>query len=210
MRTYTLAAVTAAAMLATSGYADSAQPERMHPNPGSERAQFEAALKQPKTLGGAVVNPKYTTVDAIKHSNQHTTLTGAISAANLARLLYGPGPYTIFAPTNDAFSRLKPEELAALQANHKDLRKVLTYHVVPGRITSMDLLKNIKDGNGTATLTTLNGDHLRATLAPGGHVLLWDDYGNNAEITQADVTASNGLIYVVDKVLMPATDTAMR
>lgn len=168
------------------------------------------AQAQPVTLGGAPVNPKYTVVDAIKHSNMHTSFTGAISASKTAWLLYGPGPYTVFAPTNDAFSRLNPDTLAALQANHKDLRKVVTYHVVPGRITSADLVKDIGKGNGTATLTTLNGSRLRATLQPDGTVLLWDDEGNNAEITQADVPGSNGVVYVIDKVLIPATNVSMK
>jgi uncharacterized surface protein with fasciclin (FAS1) repeats len=200
----TLATLTAAALLAVSAHADTQQTDRAHPNPGSQQAKIEKAMQQPTQLGGAVVNPKYTIVDAIKHSNMHTSLTGGLQAAKLGTLLYGPGPYTVFAPTNDAFARMKPEDLAALQANHKDLRKVLTYHVVPGRINSVDLAKAITEGKGEATLTTVNGNRLRATMGPNNMILLWDDFGNNAEITQANVVGSNGVVHVLDKVLLPA------
>lgn len=201
MRTLTTYA-TALALAATVATAAVAQ---NHPNPGSQQARIEQALQQPTTLGGATVDPKYTILDAIKHSNLHTSLTNAVATTKLAHLLYGPGPYTIFAPTNHAFSQLNPDTLASLQNNHRDLRGVLTYHVVPGRLNSVDLVRAIERGKGEATITTLNSRHLRATMGPNNVILLWDQFGNNAEITQANVVGSNGIVHVIDKVMLPAT-----
>ena len=156
------------------------------------------------TVGGA---PMYATKDIIDNavnSKDHTTLVAAVKAAGLVDTLKGPGPFTVFAPTNEAFAALpagtvdtllKPENKAALT-------KVLTYHVVAGKMDAAALTKAIMAGGGKATLKTVSGGTLTATTA-GGKVMVTDESGDTAHVTIADVMQSNGVIHVVDSVLMP-------
>jgi uncharacterized surface protein with fasciclin (FAS1) repeats len=156
------------------------------------------------TVGGA---PMYATKDIIDNavnSKDHTTLVAAVKAAGLVETLKGPGPFTVFAPTNAAFaalpagtveSLLKPESKPALS-------KVLTYHVVAGRMDAAALKMAIAAGGGKATLKTVSGGTLTAT-ASGSAMTVMDESGGTANVTIADVTQSNGVIHVVDKVLLP-------
>ena len=156
------------------------------------------------TVGGA---PMYATKDIIDNavnSKDHTTLVAAVKAAGLVETLKGPGPFTVFAPTNAAFAALpagtvdtllKPENKAALT-------KVLTYHVVAGRMDATTLGKAIMAGGGNATLKTVSGGTLTA-MSAGGKVMVTDEGGGVANVTIADAIQSNGVIHVVDKVLLP-------
>ena len=156
------------------------------------------------TVGGA---PMYATKDIIDNavnSKDHTTLVAAVKAAGLVETLKGPGPFTVFAPTNAAFAALpagtvdtllKPESKPALT-------KVLTYHVVAGKMDAASIGKAITAGGGKAMLKTVSGGTLTASTA-GGKVMVMDESGGSATVTIADVTQSNGVIHVVDKVLLP-------
>lgn len=137
-------------------------------------------------------------------SKDHTTLVAAVKAADLVETLTGKGPFTVFAPTNAAFGKLpkgtvetllKPENKAKLQA-------VLTYHVVAGNIDSKALVAAIKKGNGKATVTTVQGGTLVATL-DGSNVIITDEKGNKAIVTAVDIYSSNGVIHVLDSVVLP-------
>ena len=148
--------------------------------------------------------PTKNIIENASNSKDHTTLVAAIKSAGLVETLSGPGPFTVFAPTNDAFGKLpkgtvdslmKPESKAALA-------KILTYHVVAGKMTAADLLKAIKDGKGKATLKTVQGETLTAQ-EKGGAIELVDAKGGMSRVTIADVIQSNGIIHVVDTVLMP-------
>jgi len=155
-------------------------------------------------VGGA---PMYADRDIVTNASaspEHTTLVSAVQAAGLVDTLKGPGPFTVFAPTNAAFEKLPAGTVDGLLAPDKkaDLTKVLTYHVVPGNIDAAALTQQIQAGGGTATLKTVEGESLTAK-ADGGTVTLTDAKGNVARVTTADVRQSNGVIHVIDTVLMP-------
>jgi uncharacterized surface protein with fasciclin (FAS1) repeats len=161
------------------------------------------AQKDPD-VGGAAMFPTKNIVENAVNSKDHTTLVAAVKAAGLVDTLEGAGPFTVFAPTNDAFAKL-PEGTVdtLLKPENKDqLVKILTYHVVAGRMTTKDLKREIKMGGGKATLKTVSGGTLTATWA-AGKIVLTDEKGGMATITIADVTQSNGDIQVVDSVLLP-------
>ena len=155
-------------------------------------------------VGGAAMYPSKTIVANAVNSKDHTTLVAAVKAAGLVDTLNGPGPFTVFAPTNAAFDKLPAGTVETLvkPENHDMLVKILTYHVVPGRITAADLMKMIRAGGGTATLTTVEGAPLTARMMDGGIVLV-DAKGGIAHVTQADVMQSNGVIHVTDAVSLP-------
>jgi uncharacterized surface protein with fasciclin (FAS1) repeats len=155
-------------------------------------------------VGGKEMYPTKNIVENAMNSSDHTTLVAAVKAAGLVKTLQGPGPFTVFAPTNEAFAKLpdgavdmllKPENKAKLAA-------VLTYHVVPGKVSAKDLGAAIMKGGGTAELTTVQGGKLTAEMA-GDKVILVDEKGGKSTVTIADVFQSNGVIHVVDTVLMP-------
>ncbi|HEY5030254.1 MAG TPA: fasciclin domain-containing protein [Candidatus Angelobacter sp.] len=163
-----------------------------------------AATKNPM-VGGQEMFPSKNIVQNAMNSADHTTLVAAVKAAGLVETLESAGPFTVFAPTNEAFAKLpagavdnllKPENLDAL-------KKVLTYHVVAGKLSASDLMKKIKEGNGTAELTTVEGGKLWATVHEGKHIMLKDEKGGTALVTIADVNQSNGVIHVIDSVAMP-------
>ena len=168
-------------------------------------AEANAAAAAPVMVGGAEMLPTATIVDNASKSADHTTLVAAVKAAGLAETLSGAGPFTVFAPTNAAFAKLPAGTVDGLlkPAAKVDLAKVLTYHVVPGTMTAENIAAAIKAGNGTATLTTVQGDKLTAT-ASGASVTLTDAKGGKSTVTQADVMQSNGVVHVVDTVLMPS------
>jgi uncharacterized surface protein with fasciclin (FAS1) repeats len=165
-----------------------------------------AALAKVPMVGGAPMYPTKTIVENAVNSKDHTTLVTAVKAAGLVDTLAGPGPFTVFAPTNAAFAKLPAGTVDSLvqPQNKATLTKVLTYHVVAGTYTAQDLTKMVKDGGGQATLKTVEGETL--TVLPGkkGKGLFVEDAkGNTAQVTIANVTQSNGVIHVVNAVLMP-------
>src|ERR1700743_363306 len=168
---------------------------------------FAAAPKanaQTKMVGGAAMYPTKNIIENAVNSADHKTLVAAVKAAGLVETLEGPGPFTVFAPTNEAFDKLPAGTVdTLLKPENKDqLTKVLTYHVVPGRLTEKDLKKQIKMGGGKATLKTVQGEPLTASWKDG-KLMLTDEKGGTAMVTIADVYQSNGVIQVIDSVLMP-------
>jgi len=167
-------------------------------------AGHDHAMAANPMVGGA---PMYATKDIIDNavaSKDHTTLVAAVKAAGLVDTLKGTGPFTVFAPTNAAFAALPKGTVEGLLKPEKkaDLTKVLTYHVVAGNLDSTALLARIKQGGGKAVLTTVQGETLTARQAGKG-ITVTDSKGGTAHVTIADVRQSNGVIHVVDKVLMP-------
>ena len=155
-------------------------------------------------VGGAAMLPARNIVENAVNSADHTTLVAAVKAAGLVETLASPGPFTVFAPTNAAFAKLpagtvdtltRPEQKAALT-------KILTYHVVSGNVSSSQLIRMIRAGRGKAELTTVSGGKLTARMNGRGVVLI-DELGGRARVTQADVVQSNGVIHVTDTVSMP-------
>ena len=163
------------------------------------------ASAQEKTVmvGGAAMYPSKDIIDNAVNSKDHTTLVAAVKAAGLVETLKGAGPFTVFAPTNAAFAKL-PErtvDTLLLPANKKMLSTVLTYHVVAGRHDAASLMTMARDGKGKAELKTVGGDSLFVVLK-GNTLSLQDGKGMNAAITTADVFQSNGVIHVIDTVVM--------
>ncbi len=155
-------------------------------------------------VGGAAMMADKDIIDNAMNSKDHTTLVAAVKAAGLVDTLKGPGPFTVFAPTNAAFDALPAGTVdTLLKPDMKaDLTKVLTYHVVPGNVDAAALTQQIQAGGGKAMLKTVQGEELIAK-ADGGKVTITDAKGNVANVTIADVRQSNGVIHVIDKVLMP-------
>ena len=155
-------------------------------------------------VGGAAMYPTKNIVENAVNSKDHTTLVAAVKAAGLVETLQSAGPFTVFAPTNEAFNMLPKGTVETLlkPENKSKLTAVLTYHVVAGKLSSMDLMKMVKDGNGKATLKTVEGENLYITMK-GKSLMVTDESGGMAKITIADVNQSNGMIHVIDKVLLP-------
>jgi uncharacterized surface protein with fasciclin (FAS1) repeats len=166
-----------------------------------------AAAQKAKTVmvGGAPMYPTKNIVENAVNSKDHTTLVAAVKAAGLVETLQGPGPFTVFAPTNEAFNALPAGTVETLvkPENKATLTKILTYHVVSGKMTSADLMKAIKAGSGSAKLTTVSGGTLTAMMKGPKTIELKDEKGGISTVTIADVMQSNGVIHVVNKVLMP-------
>ena len=162
-----------------------------------------AVAQQDPMVGGAAMYPTKNIVENAMNSSDHTTLVAAVKAAGLVETLEGPGPFTVFAPTNEAFNKLPAGTVDTLvkPENKEMLTKILTYHVVAGKMSSQDLAKAIKAGHGTATLKTVGGT-LKAGFQ-GKDIVLIDEKGGTARVTIADVNQSNGVIHVIDTVLMP-------
>ncbi|MDO8408936.1 MAG: fasciclin domain-containing protein [Phenylobacterium sp.] len=186
-----LAGASAIAMAFT--LAACSQPEEPAAPDAAPMATAEPAAMETNIVAGAQASP------------DHTTLVTAIQTAGLVETLSGPGPFTVFAPTNAAFEKLPAGTVDTLmQPDSKDmLTSVLTYHVVAGEMKAADLMAAIEAGGGTATLTTVEGDNLTATVVNGA-VQLTDARGGTAMVTATDLDQSNGVIHVVDTVLMPA------
>ena len=156
------------------------------------------------TVGGAPMYSSKNIVQNAVNSKDHTTLVAAVKAAGLVDTLQSPGPFTVFAPTNDAFAKLPAGTVDTLlkPENKKTLTNVLTYHVVPGRLTAKDLMEKIKAGKGKAMLKTVEGNEL--TFAEkDGKLWIWDAKGDTAQVTIRNVMQSNGVIHVIDTVLLP-------
>ena len=156
-------------------------------------------------VGGAAMYPTKNIVENAINSKDHTTLVAAVKAAGLVETLESAGPFTVFAPTNEAFNKLPAGTVETLvkPENKATLTKILTYHVVAGRMTSADLKKAIKAGKGKATLKTVSGGTLTAMMKGSKTIELKDEKGGISTVTIADVIQSNGVIHVVNTVLMP-------
>ncbi len=156
-------------------------------------------------VGGAAMYPTKNIVENAVNSKDHTTLVAAVKAAGLVETLESAGPFTVFAPTNEAFNKLPAGTVETLvkPENKATLTKILTYHVVAGRMTSADLKKAIKAGKGKATLKTVSGGTLTAMMKGSKAIELKDEKGGISTVTIADVMQSNGVIHVVNTVLMP-------
>ena len=159
-----------------------------------------------KMVGGAPMYPTKNIVENAVNSKDHTTLVAAVKAAGLVDTLAGPGPFTVFAPTNKAFGKLPAGTVDALvKPDMKDkLTAILTYHVVAGRYTAADLMKAVKAGGGQAELKTVEGEPLTVSMAGKG-LSVTDAKGDVARVTISNVMQSNGVIHVIDTVLMPAS-----
>jgi uncharacterized surface protein with fasciclin (FAS1) repeats len=164
------------------------------------------AMGSQKTVmvGGAAMYPNKNIVQNAVNSKDHTTLVAAVKAAGLVDTLSGPGPFTVFAPTNEAFDALPAGTVDTLvkPENKATLTKILTYHVVSGRYSAADLMALVAKGNGKASLTSVEGDPL-TVMQTGKTLSVTDAKGGVAQVTIADVMQSNGVIHVVNKVLMP-------
>ena len=167
------------------------------------------AFSQERTtlVGGAPMYPSKTIVENAVNSKDHTTLVAAVKAAGLVDTLSGKGPFTVFAPTNAAFEKLPKGTVETLvkPENKRMLTGILTYHVVPGKLSAADLAKQVKDGGGKAMLKTAAGGQLTVMDAGGGKLSVTDAKGGKSMVTIADVNQSNGVIHVVDTVLMPTS-----
>jgi uncharacterized surface protein with fasciclin (FAS1) repeats len=162
------------------------------------------ANAQTKMVGGAAMYPTKNIVENAVNSKDHTTLVAAVKAAGLVETLESAGPFTVFAPTNESFDKLPKGTVETLvkPENKTTLTKILTYHVVSGKWSAAQLMAKIKAGNGTAELKTVSGGVLKA-MAKGGKIYLVDEKGGKSWVTIADVNQSNGVIHVVNAVLMP-------
>ncbi len=171
--------------------------------PGSASMQ-SGAMTDPM-VGGAAMYPQQNIIQNAVNSKDHTTLVAAVKAAGLVDTLSGPGPFTVFAPTNEAFAMLPSGTVPTLlkPENKATLTKVLTYHVVAGSMDSKALMAAITAGGGRATLMTVAGVPLTATMGAPGSIMLTDVKGDVATVTIADVYQSNGVIHVIDHVLLP-------
>ena len=162
------------------------------------------AQEKSVTVGGAPMYPSKNIIENAVNSKDHTTLVAAIKAAGLVETLSGAGPFTVFAPTNKAFDKLPKGTVETLvkPENKGTLTGILTYHVVAGKVSAADLVKKIKADGGKAMIKTVAGGMLTASLK-GKKVILTDEKGGKATVTIADVNQSNGVIHVIDTVLMP-------
>jgi len=171
---------------------------------GAMGPAFAQMKEKTVTVGGAPMYPSKNIVQNAVNSKDHTTLVAAVKAAGLVPTLESPGPFTVFAPTNDAFAKLPAGTVDTLlkPENKKTLTNVLTYHVVPGRLTAKDLMEKIKEGGGKAMLKTVEGTDLTFEQKDGK---LWikDSKGDTAQVTIRNVMQSNGVIHVIDTVLLP-------
>jgi uncharacterized surface protein with fasciclin (FAS1) repeats len=165
----------------------------------------DAMSEKTVNVGGAPMYPSKNIVQNAVNSKDHTTLVAAVKAAGLVDTLSSPGPFTVFAPTNAAFAKLPAGTVDnLLKPENKDmLVKVLTYHVVPGRMTAVNLMKAVKDGEGAAKLKTVAGEEIWVKQAGPGKLTITDSKGDVAMVTIADVLQSNGVIHVIDAVLLP-------
>ena len=165
-----------------------------------------AAMNNEKTVtvGGAPMYPSKNIIENAVNSKDHTTLVAAVKAAGLVETLEGAGPFTVFAPTNEAFAKLPPGTVETLlkPENKAKLTSILTYHVVPGRMSAKDLMDAAKKAGGEAKIKTVEGDWLTVT-AKGSNLMISDAKGNTSRVTIQNVFQSNGVIQVIDSVLLP-------
>jgi uncharacterized surface protein with fasciclin (FAS1) repeats len=172
-----------------------------------ETMKGDMAMEKGTTMvGGQAMFRSRDIVDNAVNSADHTTLVAAVKAAGLVETLKGSGPFTVFAPTNAAFAQLPDGTIPTLlkPENKQQLTRVLTYHVVPGRYDAAALMKAIRNGRGQATLKTVSGEPLTLMMNGDRNIVVRDEKGDVADISTYDVMQSNGVIHVVDKVLLPS------
>ena len=198
MRNSTLAA--AAMLLAGASFVSACSTMGDDMDSPSASARAESSVM----VGGAAMYPSRNIIENAVNSRDHTTLVAAVKAAGLVETLSGAGPFTVFAPMNSAFERLPAGTVPTLlrPENKAMLQSVLTYHVVPGRMTAADLMQKIKAGGGMARLTTAQGGTLTAKMS-GRNIVLMDAKGGMATVVQGDVMQSNGVIHVTNAVSLP-------
>ena len=158
------------------------------------------------TVGGAPMYASKNIIENAVNSKDHTTLVAAVKAAGLVDTLSGTGPFTVFAPTNEAFDKLPGGTVPMLlePKNKAKLSGILTYHVVPGALSAADLWKMVDAHDGKAELKTVNGETLTIKRLGDKHLAVWDGQGHSARITIPDVMQSNGVIHVIDNVMQPS------
>ena len=166
---------------------------------------FNLKAQETVIVGGELMYPNKNIVENAVNSADHTTLVAAVKAGDLVETLMSEGPFTVFAPTNDAFENLPEGTVSELlkPANKSQLVSVLTYHVIPGTYDFKTLTKQIKKGGGKAELTTVQGSKLTFMMNGTNNIMVMDANGNRANITLSDVYQSNGVINVIDGVLLP-------
>jgi uncharacterized surface protein with fasciclin (FAS1) repeats len=169
-------------------------------------AQDKMSSEKTVNVGGAPMYPSKNIIQNAVNSKDHTTLVAAVKAAGLVETLQGAGPFTVFAPTNTAFGKLPAGAVDTLlkPENKPKLTAVLTYHVVPGRLTAAALMKAVKDGGGQAKYKTVEGEELTVMQPVAGKLSITDAKGGTSTVTVPDVLQSNGVIHVVDTVLLPS------
>ncbi|MET4684933.1 fasciclin domain-containing protein [Brevundimonas faecalis] len=203
-RTTAFAAVSAAALLGLAACGNNESKVEKAPAEATPAESAAPAAAEPM-VGGAAMNPNETIVANASKAANLTTLVSALQSAGLTERLQGAGPFTVFAPDNAAFEKIPAatREGWMQPAQKAALTKLLTYHVVPGRLTAADIAAQAQANGGTATLTTVQGEKLTLKDAGGGKWTVTDARGGTSTITQADVAQSNGVVHVVDTVLMP-------
>ena len=197
----TLAIIGAVALFSNASFA---QMDKMVTKEKMGKMKMKGKKEKTVTVGGAAMYPSKNIVENAVNSADHTTLVAAVKAAGLVETLQSAGPFTVFAPTNAAFNLLPAGTVDNLvkPENKKTLTTILTYHVVSGKYNASDIARLIKAGNGKATLKTVSGGNLYATMK-GNKLILTDEAGGMAMVTIKDVNQSNGVIHVIDHVLMP-------
>lgn len=162
-------------------------------------------MSKPVEVGGAPMYASKNIIENAVHSKDHTTLVAAVKAAGLVETLQGAGPFTVFAPTNEAFAKLPKGTVESLvkPENKATLTKILTYHVVAGKWDAKAIAQLIKEGGGSANLKTVSGGILKASMK-GGKLVLTDEKGGMSTVTIKNVYQSNGVIHVIDTVLLPS------
>ncbi len=193
----------------TSAQSSSQASSEMDDDAMADDAMDDDSMDGPVTVGGAAMLPSRTIVENASNASNLTTLVQAVQAAGLVETLSGPGPFTVFAPTNEAFGRLPQSALTQLMqpASRAQLSQILTYHVVAGNMDSAALMQRIEAGGGSATLTTVEGSTLRAAVENGA-ISLTDEQGTTSFVTQGNVRQSNGIVHVINGVLIPTPATA--
>lgn len=167
-------------------------------------AQEKMSKEKTVIVGGAAMYPSKNIIENALNSKEHTTLVAAVKATGLVEILQGAGPFTVFAPTNAAFDKLPAGTVATLvkPENKSALTKILTYHVIAGKYDAASIAKLVKEGKGKAELKTVSGGTLTASMQ-GSKLILTDEKGGMASVTIRDVYQSNGVIHVIDTVVMP-------
>ncbi len=195
-----ITAASVLALLATPVLAESMK------NDAKMKGEMSSGMSEGRavTVGGAPMYPNKNIIENAVNSKDHTTLVAAVKAADLVGTLEGKGPFTVFAPTNAAFEKLPAGTVDTLvkPENKKTLTGILTYHVVAGDYSAADIKAAIEKGNGKAEWKTVNGEMLTGSME-GGKLVLTDEKGGKANVTIGDVKQSNGMIHVIDSVLLP-------
>ncbi len=193
--------VALAALLAAPAFAQSSMAGSMS-HKGHMSGKMSSSMMKDPMVGGAMMYPSKNIVQNAMASKDHTILVSLVKKAGLVSTLEGPGPFTVFAPTNAAFNKIPKAALDKVADNKALLKKVLLYHVVPGKLSAADIASKIKAGHGKAMLKTAEGESLTASMS-GGALTLTDAKGGKATVTTPNVYQSNGIIHVVNAVLMP-------